>query len=91
MYAQQPLPVDDSSYTMCWHKFCAFVDEHSSGPTPSPAGAIEWYRSRDNIDLFFEQVIPTQDMNPDSVGCYKSALSGMLTKYNQQNFIQVMW
>ena len=74
MDAQQPLAVPDSSYRMCWHKFVAFVDQHRGGPTPSPSRTIEWYLSRDIIDLFFEQVIPILNVNPDGVGCYKSTL-----------------
>ena len=67
MDAQEPPSVPDSSYRTCWHKFCAFVGS-------SPSGAINLYLSRESIDLFFEQVIPMLDVNPDSVGDYKSAL-----------------
>ena len=67
MESPEPLPMPDLSYHTCWHKFCGFVNEHRDGPTPSPSGAIQQYLCRANVNLFFEQVIPTMGVNLDSV------------------------
>ena len=74
MESPEPLPIPDSSYRTCWRKFCAFVNDHRDGPTPSPSGMIQQYLCRANVDLFFRQVIPTMGVNPDSVQRYISAL-----------------
>ena len=74
MESLEPLPIPDSSYQTCWCKFCAFVNEHRDGPTPSPPGAIQHYLCRANVDLLFKQVIPMMDVNPNSVQRYKSGL-----------------
>ena len=80
MDALEPLPIPDSSYRTCWHKFCAFVNTQRDGPTPSPSRAIQQYLSWDNVDQFFQQVIPMIAVNPDSVQCYKSALQWYVNK-----------
>ena len=74
MDGHKPLSIPDSNYRTCWHKFCAFVNGDRDGPTPSPSRPIQWYLSRDTVDLFFQHIIPMMGMNPDSVQCSKSAL-----------------
>ena len=72
MESPEPHPIPDLSYHTCWRKFCAFVNDHRDGPSPS--GTIQQYLCRANVDLFFKQVIPTMGVNPDSAQRYKSAL-----------------
>ena len=70
---EDKIPEADGSYKRPWRLLKEFVDGRG-GPQPHPIDGLRHYLTRQNIDDYFTEVIPTFNVQPSSVARHRSAL-----------------
>ena len=63
---EDEIPEADGSYKRPWKLLKEFVDGRG-GPQPHPTDGLRHYLTRQNVDDYFTEVIPTFSVQPSSV------------------------